>query len=592
MNTTHDLFDATIDLRPSLGALETEAMAAIRRVLLAGHACVVQFSGGKDSTVCAALTLHAARDLARQGHRLAPIVIMNSDTLVENPNIRDLVGAELARMRAFGKRHNLVVKTHVCQPALLSTFQLKTLSGRGLPSYKTGSAGCSVDLKVAPSRRARKEMLAALGKSGKPAVTILGTRLDESARRRANMLARGERHDEPVPNAEGELILSPLARWSTDDVFEFLAGLGEADSYTDAADVMRIYAHSGGTSCAVVSAAILEGNRARGGCGARTGCWVCQQAVDKSLTNMVAFDDEAYGYAKPLLRANAVLAGARTDWSLRHWVGRTSREGFVAVEPDVLSFTLIRELTRAFMSIDEDERQRAEAVGEAPKFEILPPDMLVALDFFQGIAGIARPFQIWADLKAIRSGKRFALPEPSTAAPTPMPVTRFLEVGPEWDDAPFAGLRSAWIESLTETSACAPGLVELKSGQIAWALDTASRFEVDPEVALFLCEDMLEDLVAMHNSWRTNPQAQSAGWLWYLGLGTPSLGHGHQEFLDILARRTSWKMARGLALDAPHTAAIAQSVRFADMPSKARQAWSKRASSEGCQLDLLDLLAV
>jgi 3'-phosphoadenosine 5'-phosphosulfate sulfotransferase (PAPS reductase)/FAD synthetase len=584
---TLDLFDATIELRPSLARLEEDALAAITRVLAAGHPVVVAYSAGKDSTACVALTLQAARDLVAKGLARPQIVVLNSDTRVENPKIRSLVSFEMAKMRAFAKRHGVRLFTHVAEPGLLSTFQLKVLGGRGLPSYAAGNADCSVDLKVTPGRRARRDLLSRLAACGKAAVTIIGTRLDESARRKANMLARGERHDAPVENADGELVLSPLARWSSDDVFEFLGELAGTDAFTDAAEVLRIYAHSAGTSCAVVADSILQGAKAKGGCGARTGCWTCQQAVDRSLQAMVDYDQDAYGNLKPLLDVNAVLSAARLDLTLRHWVGRTSRAGYVAVEPDVFSFPFIRALTRAFMSIDEDERQLAARQGRAPQFEIMPLDILVALDFVQGLQGISAPFQIWADLDAIRKGQRFALPQPSSVRATTLPATRFIEVGPEWESDAWSGLRSAYFESLTEGSPCQPGLVTLKNGQAAWQLDTRKGLDVDMEVAFYLAEDMLPELVAKHHEWRTHPEGQLSGWQWYLGLGTPTLDHSHQEYLDHMARRTRWKMRRGLALDAPHTAAIAQSIPFSSLPASARAAWSHRASSEGCQLDLL-----
>lgn len=107
---TLDLFDATIELRPSLARLEEDALAAIARVLAAGHPVVVAYSAGKDSTACVALTLQAARDLVAKGLARPQIVVLNSDTRVENPKIRSLVSSEMAKMRAFAKRHLFGVK--------------------------------------------------------------------------------------------------------------------------------------------------------------------------------------------------------------------------------------------------------------------------------------------------------------------------------------------------------------------------------------------------------------------------------------------------------------------------------------------------
>lgn len=129
--------------------------------------------------------------------------------------------------------------------ALASTFQVKVLSGRALPSFPGTHGDCSTDLKLRPAIAYRRKLFKAIEKAGVPElVTCIGTRFDESARRAANMTARGESHEHPVRNKEGELVLSPISDWSTEDVWEAIAlySSGELPGYSDFEDTKRIYA--------------------------------------------------------------------------------------------------------------------------------------------------------------------------------------------------------------------------------------------------------------------------------------------------------------------------------------------------------------
>ena len=145
--------------------------------------------------------------------------------------------------------------------------------------------------------------------------------------------------------------------------------------------MMRIYADAGGTSCAVVSDAILEGlsGKRAGRCGARTGCFVCLQSYDKSLKTMVE-TDERYHYARGLVRYNEYLRAIRYDWNRRCWVGRTVSEGFLCVQPDTFHPGEVRRQARMLMQLDYDEYLRSQRVGEEVRFSIVPLEMLITID--------------------------------------------------------------------------------------------------------------------------------------------------------------------------------------------------------------------
>ncbi|WP_455289316.1 hypothetical protein [Cupriavidus necator] len=137
----------TISLFP-VGALDPidakvdKAIDAICQLLISGHPLVIAYSGGKDSSMVAALALHAAA-LHRAGGGNPLVVVTTGDTLVESPEVTEHYRAELARMRAFGRRHGVSVMTRVVQPAMAATFQVKVLSGRALPSFPGTHGDCS-----------------------------------------------------------------------------------------------------------------------------------------------------------------------------------------------------------------------------------------------------------------------------------------------------------------------------------------------------------------------------------------------------------------------------------------------------------------
>ncbi|WP_425953253.1 phosphoadenosine phosphosulfate sulfotransferase [Ralstonia pseudosolanacearum] len=569
------------------------ALAAIVALFAAGHPVVVAYSGGKDSSVVAALVLHGAIQAKAAGHNPL-IVVTTGDTLVENPEITSHYRAEMGKMRRFAHEMGIRLSTKVVQPNMLSTWQLKVLTGRGLPSFAGAQADCSQDLKINPQRVFRRRLFRKWKEQGLPEpTTCLGTRFGESLARSLSMRFRGERPDVPVKNKDGDLVLSPIASWSTDDVWEAISlyGSGQHPSYSDFEETKRIYAHSAGTSCAVVADAIYEGGQKRrqGNCGTRSGCHVCQRSEDKSLENLIAFDPR-YEYARGLNRLNKFIRNTRYDWRLRHWVGRTIKAGHLSIQPDTYHPAMLRMLTRFMLQLDFDEEERAADTGEAPKFKLLPLEMMIAVDALQSLNGVARPFAIWADYRDIRNrGVRYDIPEVTEVRRTPIPDARFLYVGEEWDstsaNTTWTGLRDPLIEALTEGGGCSPDLVELKNGRVVWGVETDRTFSVDSESAMLIEEFEMDRLLQMHDR-GVIAGGVTAAYKWYRQYGCLNLSHSQEAEHDEFCRRTSHKDRLGLTLDYDIDHLISLSVGFADLPPEARMAWGGKATTESAQADL------
>lgn len=579
-----DLFDIE-GVLPSLTVLVERAKAAIRDVIEKGHPLVLAASFGKDSGVLLALAVEVLMDIKLAGGK-AKLVVTSSDTLVESPEIKNHVRQESNKLLRYAKKHGLDVSFYLSRPNLSSTFQIKVLSGRNLPDYAGAKADCSVDWKIKPQQRLRNKLFKAYKKAGLlDPVTLIGTRYSESEKRALAMKQRGDNSLEPVRNMDGDLTLTPICRWTTDEVWTFIGEVaaGERETYTDFNETMRIYADAGGTSCAVVSDAILEGlskQQKAGKCGARTGCWTCQQAYDKSLKTMVE-GDPRYAYARGLVRFNEYLRAIRWDWSRRHYIGRTVKEGYLCIEPDTFHPAEIRRQTRMLLQLDHDEQERAQREGDRIRFSILPLEMMIALDALQSLHGVAKPYSIWDDLRQIRSGVRFDIPEIEPVKESPMPTARFLHVGRDWEGQVWNGLRDAYREGLLANSACEPIVGE----DGLWDIDTEMSFDVDPEGAVMFEEFEMDYVLSMFDEgWP--PGGITAGFKHYLGLGVLQMSHGQRKWSDEALRRTTLKDRLGLTLDYSLDEVLSMSVQFADMPPDARSAWKHKATTESAQTAL------
>lgn len=590
---TFDLFLEEPAEQP-LDMLIARAKQAIGKLLHQGTPLVVAFSGGRDSGITASLVLDAAREFVSMHQRPATVVITTSDTLVESPEIARHAKTELRKMKAYGAQHGISVTTQVVQPNLISTFQVKVLTGRGLPSFAGTQSDCTQDLKIAGQRRYRRELFKSIAQSGAPEpVTCLGTRFDESQRRRRNMLDRGERSDKPVRNTDGELVLSPICYWSVDHLTEYigLTKSGLLETYTDFAETDRIYAHSAGTNCSVIADTIAEGGKKmrRGGCGTRHGCWACQQAEDKSLENMIEFDPR-YEYARGLNKLNKFLRATRYHWGLRSWVGRTIRDGYIAIEPDTYHPVMLRGLTRYMLQLDYDEMMRARRAGEERRFTILGLEMLIAIDALQSLNGVARPFSVWDDYRAIfLRGQRYDIPEVQPIPSQPMPAARFLYVGEDWAstiDPYWSGRRDPFVEAMTADGGCAPTLTTLRDGSVAWDVDSASTFEIDPESATMIAEFELDHLFNKFDNGFVVSGVTEA-YKWYLQFGCLRLSHLQKQEHDMVLRRTSFKAHNGLILDYRVEDLVKRSIGYADLPPAARAAWAHKRTTETAQANLL-----
>lgn len=511
-------------------AIETLSAIAVDRPLR------VACSGGKDSTVCLALAICAMRRLVAAGSR-PTLLISSSNTGVENPEVVALLTSlhESAKADAAAADYDLMAE--VVTPSLMEAWWPRLLAGRKLPSYVGVQGDCTVDLKIKPQSRLSKQFSRKLRARGlAEPVVVVGTRLDESSRRSANMKARGER-----PDAVVDGLIAPISDWSTDDVLVFLIDR-DLEQYRfdhDYRSIIEFYAGASGSECIVTPEKKVG---AGGGCGARSGCHVCQKvSTDASMVSLVA-SDEKYQYLAPLLRMNKYLSAIRWDMSRRSWLAKDvdPATGYMRLGPNCFSFSECDALLRMVITMDVEEEERAAKVTKAisegaiedsaqnrrmarPQFVNLDEAAIVAIDFMRGVDCFGPPhsaLQAWYDVRVL--GQRYRVPDiDAVPRPATLPEYRYASL----DLKPAMGL---FDPSLCAATDQADSLMDE---------DFDERFDVDPDAAREYLGFELERLVDEGTASRSPASAA----LRHLSYGVITLQKGCRKLLD-------WQMARAQAL--------------------------------------------
>lgn len=576
--------------------LAAEAMRVIDGLMDTGSPAVMGWSSGKDSSALVTLVLTVAVERTKAGLPVPQMLVVHTDTGVESPAVRLLADGELAKMSAFASQHGLPLEIRVGKPSLYTSWPVRVIGGRALPSFPTGSADCSKDWKVDTGNRLMDEVFAELrkDKTAPQPVVMTGVRLDESTTREANIRARGESATEIWTNAKGRLGLSPIINWTTDDVFEILgyASAGMIETYSDFSETLDFYKAAGGSSCSVIGDMRMTeaASKEKSGCGARSGCWTCVRVgKDKSAETMIESDPEKYGFMRPLNRLRNYIANSQYSWGDRNFLGRTiDADGNVAVGADVYSPTMLERLLRYTLTAQAREQAAAGKLGIAPRFTIMGFRELVAIDAQWSLYGIHKPFHALKIFFEVMDGN---LSDPPITGPlprTPVPKYGKLHVGRAWEDDRrtgdpkrdrilSGGIRSHAHEMFHES--CGFETKRLNNGEFTTAWDTEDSFDVDEDGAADFVMLMADEFIQRyHNDEADRTQAVST----YLSMGIVSPAHASIGRWHQIAQRTAWMQRQGLVgevqrerllemLEAQRSQGLAQAEPVSECPAHAAQ---------------------
>ncbi len=275
---------------------------------------VIAFSGGKDSTALLQLVFNMLRQLGKRAAK--PVVVLSSDTQVEAPNVAAFVSMTIESIHQAALEQDLPLVTRLVKPLPAESFWGK-LIGKGYPPPSRWFRWCTSNMKIKPSRRAIEEITLDHGS----VILLLGTRITESSQRGRTMQARdinsrGLNPHHEIPNA---LVATPIADWTTDDVWEYLTS--NPSPWGGSHDFLfSLYRQASGGECPVV----FDLNTPSCG-GSRFGCWTCTVVKeDKSLQGFIRSGEE---HLQPLIDYRDWLITLRDKPGYRSEVKRNGLVG-------------------------------------------------------------------------------------------------------------------------------------------------------------------------------------------------------------------------------------------------------------------------
>jgi len=243
---------------------------------------LIGFSGGKDSTMVAALIFDAIAALPAKD-RTKPITVLCTDTRVEIPAIVGMIESTLDRMRKFALKQDMHTEVHLLRPPPDQSFWVNII-GRGYPPPNRTFRWCTQRLKIDPVSVFVERTL---GRTGQ-AILHLGARRAESASRSQAMagieLKNGLRRHPDLPRVD---VSNPIEHLTTEQVWAYL--LQNAPPWGGSNhDLYRLYKDAGGGECPI------HIDTSTPSCGnSRFGCWTCTVVDrDKASEGLMANGDE------------------------------------------------------------------------------------------------------------------------------------------------------------------------------------------------------------------------------------------------------------------------------------------------------------
>ena len=248
---------------------------------------LIGYSGGKDSTLLVSLVYEAMKRLKRAGSNMhKKIYVITSDTMVENPIVKNYMHASSQSINDASKRDGLKIEANLIYPEPEQTFWSRVI-GLGYPTPEPpGFRWCTERLKINPMNKFVNDRIQENGEI----IILLGVRKGESLTRMKTITAREiegkllNMHND-IPNA---YVYNAITEVPNELVWEFLLKDDCKSPWgTDMKYLFNLYQGENlGEEQSVLGEIDREKIPVTGN--SRFGCWCCTMVKeDKSLQNFI-----------------------------------------------------------------------------------------------------------------------------------------------------------------------------------------------------------------------------------------------------------------------------------------------------------------
>lgn len=243
---------------------------------------LVGFSGGKDSTLVAALVFNTILSVPEQ-QRKKPVAILSTDTRAEIPAIVEMLQLTLKRMSKISQKLNLNVEVLLLKPPPEQSFWVNII-GRGYPPPNRTFRWCTQRMKIDPVTKFVNQRMGHWGE----AIIHLGARRAESTQRSQTMAGRESRNGlHRHPDLPRVWVSNPIEYLTTEEVWAYL--LQNNNPWGDDNRALyKLYTNASNGECPI------HIDSSTPSCGnSRFGCWTCTVVDrDKASEGLLAAGDE------------------------------------------------------------------------------------------------------------------------------------------------------------------------------------------------------------------------------------------------------------------------------------------------------------
>lgn len=244
---------------------------------------MIGFSGGKDSTLLCYLVFEMLESLTEK-ERSKPVYVISSDTMVENPIVKNYMLDASEKIGLYGKKLNVISK--IIYPEVQDTFWTKVIGLGYLTPEAPGFRWCTQRLKIKPMNSFTLETISNSGE----VILLLGVRKDESTYRKKNISNREIQGKLLIPHSDikNAFIYNPLVEIKNNIIWKYLLkDDGISPWGTSMTNLASLYVGEVmGEEQSVIGQ--LDEKKIPVTGNSRFGCWICTLVKeDKSLKKFI-----------------------------------------------------------------------------------------------------------------------------------------------------------------------------------------------------------------------------------------------------------------------------------------------------------------